>query len=225
MTFEHFSRRARELYAEIPPEFLKDVTGLVVHRERLSHPHLPEYWTLGQCEAATPLEDAIEFRSTVHLYFGSFRELARGEPDFDWEGELWETLTHEVQHHLEDRAGVLALRDMDHAEEQDMARRSGRRFDPIFYRSGEELAPREFLVGRDLFLEVDVSSRDLCRIGAGPLHVRFGGEELEVPLPERRDGVQFVEIEGGWQDELGAEGELWVALRFLKGLPYPGRRG
>jgi hypothetical protein len=55
--------------------------------------------------------------------------------------------------------------------------------------------------------------------------VRFGGEELEVPLPERRDGVQFVEIEGGWQDELGAEGELWVALRFLKGLPYPGRRG
>jgi hypothetical protein len=114
---------------------------------------------------------------------------------------------------------------MDHAEEQDMARRSGRRFDPIFYRSGEELAPREFLVGRDLFLEVDVSSRDLCRIGAGPLHVRFGGEELEVPLPERRDGVQFVEIEGGWQDELGAEGELWVALRFLKGLPYPGRRG
>ena len=37
------------------------------------------------------------------LYYGSFLEVA-GE-GFDWEAEVWETLLHELRHHLESLAG------------------------------------------------------------------------------------------------------------------------
>lgn len=39
----------------------------------------------------------------IALYYGSFLEVA-GE-GFDWEAEVWETLLHELRHHLESLAG------------------------------------------------------------------------------------------------------------------------
>ena len=41
----------------------------------------------------------------VALYYGSFVRIAEGDPEFDWEEEIWETLTHELQHHVESLAG------------------------------------------------------------------------------------------------------------------------
>jgi hypothetical protein len=41
----------------------------------------------------------------VALYYGSFRKVAAGDPAFDWEEEMWETLTHELRHHVESLAG------------------------------------------------------------------------------------------------------------------------
>ena len=49
------------------------------------------------------------FRSIVHLYYGSFVALAENDPSFDVEAELKETIEHEVQHHIEDRAGAKTL--------------------------------------------------------------------------------------------------------------------
>ena len=63
----------------------------------------------------------------MHLYYGSFRELARLDEDFDWEAELWETLTHEVRHHRESTAGEDALEDLDWAEDENFRRRAGKR--------------------------------------------------------------------------------------------------
>ena len=39
----------------------------------------------------------------IALYYGSFLQVAG--PGFDWEGEVWETLLHELRHHLESLAG------------------------------------------------------------------------------------------------------------------------
>ena len=52
-------------------------------------------------------------RSIVHLYYGSFVELARRDDGFDFDAELVETLEHEVKHHLEDKAGVRDLEEED----------------------------------------------------------------------------------------------------------------
>lgn len=45
----------------------------------------------------------------IILYYGSFRRLFRGEPPELWEAELWETLRHEVRHHVEACAGLYDL--------------------------------------------------------------------------------------------------------------------
>jgi hypothetical protein len=39
--------------------------------------------------------------------------LAANEADFDWEGEAWETLLHEIRHHVESRAGQVDLIEED----------------------------------------------------------------------------------------------------------------
>ena len=54
----------------------------------------------------------------VNLYYGSFAALAEKEhwSDEDWRRELRETLSHELTHHMEDRAGLHALDDQDAAE-------------------------------------------------------------------------------------------------------------
>ena len=45
----------------------------------------------------------------IVLYYGSFDRLFRGQPDEVWARELWDTLRHELRHHVEGRAGVSDL--------------------------------------------------------------------------------------------------------------------
>lgn len=49
MRFEEFERRAWRLWQEIPQEYREGVDGLVVERDALPHPTLPEIYTLGEC--------------------------------------------------------------------------------------------------------------------------------------------------------------------------------
>ena len=112
MRYADFDRAARRAYKEIPPEYLEGVAGLVVSREAMPDPILPEVFTLGEClteDHPSAYEGPETTRSTVILYWGSFRAMAQADADFDWEGELWETLTHELRHHLESLAGDDAL--------------------------------------------------------------------------------------------------------------------
>jgi hypothetical protein len=47
------------------------------------------------------------------MYYGSFAVVARGRHDFDWDEEIWETLTHELQHHIESQANDRTLIEWD----------------------------------------------------------------------------------------------------------------
>ena len=73
--------------------------------------------------------------------------------DFDWRQEAWETLTHELRHHLEWRARAPDLEEFDWAAEQNFARQDGEPFDPLFYRSGEKVAEGVYRLDDDFFLE------------------------------------------------------------------------
>ncbi|HLV11897.1 MAG TPA: metallopeptidase family protein, partial [Trueperaceae bacterium] len=55
----------------------------------------------------------------VALYYGSFRAIAEADPGFDWEEEAWETLTHELRHHVESLAGedLLVQEDVERGRE------------------------------------------------------------------------------------------------------------
>jgi len=140
------------LARDVPAEFRDGIVTIEASPKTVPHPVRAEIYTLGEC---IPLEwsgSGADLQSRVVLHHGSFQALARlGE--FDWRAEAWETLTHELRHHLEWRANVAALEAYDWAAEQNFARHEGEAFDAVFYRSGERLAEGIWKVDDDVFIE------------------------------------------------------------------------
>jgi hypothetical protein len=152
MQFNDFRSLVARLQGDIPQEFQGGVVAIEVSPKTVPHPIRGDVYTLGEC---IPLEwsgSGADLQSRVVLYHGSFRALARlGE--FDWRAEAWETLTHELRHHLEWRANVAALEAYDWAAEENFKRQESEPFDPVFYRSGERIAEEVWKVDDDVFLE------------------------------------------------------------------------
>ncbi|GAA6755497.1 hypothetical protein QT17_09540 [Thermus sp. 2.9] len=106
MTYEAFVRLVEGLWEEIPPEFKRGLQGVHVFPEAKPEPGLPGVWRLGEYLDPGPPSALGGFEGLgrhIALYYGSFRAVAG--PGFDWEGEVWETLLHELRHHLESLAG------------------------------------------------------------------------------------------------------------------------
>src|SRR6266545_4348620 len=137
MRLSDFESLVRRLSADIPEEFLSGIAEIVVSPRSVPHPEREEVWTLGECvPIAGDDGDPRHIQSRVVLYHGSFQALARGTAGFDWKAEAWETLTHEVRHHVEWKARAPDLEALDRAAEENYARPDGAPFDPAFYRDG-----------------------------------------------------------------------------------------
>ena len=210
MNFERFERRAREMFDEIPRELRHGVEYVAVHHDALPHPTMPGVFTLGEC-ATGEYDPGIELpeavRSGVHLYHGSFRELEKLDPEFDWEEELWETITHEIRHHRESAAGEDALEELDWAEDENFKRRDGKEFEPFFYRAGLPVAEGAWEVDGDLFVERTVTADD---IDEEEIAVTIGGDEVVVPIPQPLGDVHFVYLEDAW------DGDFDVAVVLIR---------
>jgi hypothetical protein len=140
------------LARDVPAEFRDGIVTIEASPKTVPHPVRADIYTLGEC---IPLEwsgSGADLQSRVVLYHGSFQALAR-LGDFDWRVEAWETLTHELRHHLEWRANVAALEAYDWAAEENFKRHEGEGFDVAFYRSGERLADGVYKVDDDVFVE------------------------------------------------------------------------
>lgn len=126
MTFREFRRLVQEMADEIPPEFMRGLQGVHAIEEAREEPDYVDVWRLGEYLDPGP-EDFLGsgggLGRHVALYYGSFREVARGDPEFDWEEEIWETLTHELRHHVESLAGEDALVQDDVEVSKDFPRR------------------------------------------------------------------------------------------------------
>lgn len=216
MEFSEFERRAQRVFAEIPPEYREGVDGLLVRREAVPHPTLPDVYTLGECITETyPTEwgGPGEVRSFVVLYHGSFRRLAALDEAFDWEAELQETVHHEVRHHLESLASEDELEEQDYAADQNFARREGEPFDPLFYRAGEPLAEDAWEVEGDVFLERELSAAEFAALAEIP--VEWEGRALRVPRPAELGDAHFVTL---WLEPPPGEGELVLVLLRRRGV-------
>jgi len=178
------------LALEVPSDFRDGVVAIDVSPKTLPHPVRGDVYTLGEC---IPLEwsgNGADLQSRVVLYHGSFAALAR-LGDFDWREEAWETLTHELRHHLEWRANSLALEAYDWAAEQNFARHEGQPFDPRFFRSGEALDKDVWKVDDDRFLV-------LTDPGARGDHVEipWHGRAYRLLIPTAPRGYLFLILEG-----------------------------
>jgi hypothetical protein len=228
--FREFERRAHQVFAEIPEHFRDGVDGLDVRPDTVPHPTLPEIVTLGECLTEHYPSDfggPGTIRSLVVLYHGSFQSLARRSEEWDWEHEIWETITHEIQHHLESLASDDRLEVRDFVEDQNFARRQGEPFDPYFYRDGERFEPGAYEVDGDLFVELEVDGSAL-RPGER-LRVEVEGEPIAFRAPDPLGEPHYLTLEG--VDGAVEGGELIVVLLprrgFLTSLArlLTGRRG
>ncbi|NLG08489.1 MAG: hypothetical protein GX560_04460 [Deinococcales bacterium] len=108
MTFERFRAMVEEMVAEVPDEFLRGLQGVhVLPEERLEEGY-EDVFRLGEYLDPGPeafLGAGEGLGRHIALYHGSFAAIAAAEPGFDWEEEAWETLTHELRHHVESLAG------------------------------------------------------------------------------------------------------------------------
>lgn len=116
MTLAEFEAAIAQMLDEIPAEFLKDLQGVHVMEQTKPEPQYRGVYRLGEYMDPGPdhfLGGNPGVGRQIALYYGSFVALARGNPGFDWEGQLWDTLTHELRHHVESRAGDVSLIESD----------------------------------------------------------------------------------------------------------------
>ncbi len=213
MRYETFRAAAATLWRQIPEEFKGGVQGVEVERRALAHPRLPDIYTLGECLTESwpsSYEGPETLRSRVVLYYGSFLRLAQLDPDFDWEEEIWETLTHELRHHLESLAAEDALEDVDYAADENFKRQEGEPFDPYFFRSGEVVEPGVYAVEDDIFVEVPVAGRELPPV----LEFQLGRVRYRVAAPSGRADVWLIRLTAG----VNARGEVHLVVTRRAGL-------
>jgi hypothetical protein len=221
MTFEDFEREASRVWSEIPDSYRSGVDALVVERKRQAHPSMPDIYTLGECLTESYPSDwggPDTTRSVLVLYYGSFQHLSRLDPDFDWDYEIWETITHELRHHLESLAAEDALEDVDFAMDENFRRLRGDTFDPFFYRAGERIAPGTYQAERELFVELEYGG-----VPGEAVEFQWQGRRAAVPVPPEPGDVTFIQVVDGLDAEfLAEEYELCVVLvrrqHWLRGL-------
>jgi Zincin-like metallopeptidase len=211
MRFADFEVMIRRLCSEVPPDFLDGIAEVVVSPRVVPHPERSEIFTLGECvPLPVQLGSGVDgIQSRIVLYYGSFAALAERQDEFDWRLEAWETLTHELRHHLEWRARAPDLEDFDWAVEHNFARHDGEPFDPTFFLSGELLAEGVYQVEDDIFID--------RMVGSLPRTVTFAwsGQDHEIAVPEGAELPCYLYVDGMADPP---PGDLVVVLRRKPGV-------
>lgn len=205
MRHDRFEAMVRRMCDEVPREYFDGVTEVVVSPRAVPHPVRAEIYTLGEC-IPLPLEgdDPEAIQSRVVLYHGSFRALAELDPAFDWEAEAWETLTHELRHHVEWRARRDDLEAFDRAAEENFKRLDGEPFDPLFFLDGDAPVPGVHQVDDDWFLDHLVQRL--------PTEVRFvwHGRQYLAAVPDGATLPAYLLVDGVLEPP---PGDLVLVLR------------
>jgi len=131
VTYERFRATVEAMIDDIPDVFLQELQGVHALRDAKREEGYQDVWRMGEYLDPGPddfLGGSDGLGRHVALYYGSFRRIASGDPEFDWEEEIWETLTHELQHHVESLAGDGRLIEQDLLDAQSFERvdRAGR---------------------------------------------------------------------------------------------------
>jgi hypothetical protein len=219
MTFEEFQSEASRVWDEIPDAYRSGVDGLVIEKKSQAHPSMEDIYTLGECLTESYPSDwggPDTTRSVLVLYFGSFRRLAELDPDFDWRFEIWETVTHELRHHLESLAAEDALEDVDFAMDENFKRLRGDPFDPFFYRAGERVAPGVYQAERDLFVEMEYDGEP-----GDTVEFEWQGRLALAPVPPEPGDVTFIQVVSlldHGEETLDEELELCLVLVRRQGM-------
>jgi hypothetical protein len=215
LKFDEFEASALRDWEKVPAEFKRGVDRLVLERDARAHHDLDEIYTLGECiteDFPSDFGGPDTTRSAVVLYYGSFLRLSHLDADFDWEREIWETLTHELQHHLEALADEDSLEDFDYAVDENYKRLNGELFDPLFFRAGEPIDEGRYQVERDVFIELDPG---VVAGNASWIEFDWDGSRYRLLRPALSADVHYLRVSSG--PDLDG-GDLWVVLVPRRGV-------
>jgi hypothetical protein len=126
MTYAEFRKTVEEMVDEIPPQFLEGLQGIHALEQARPEEDYEDVWRLGEYVDPGPdqfLGASVGFARHIALYYGSFLQVARGDDSFEWQEEIWDTLTHELQHHVESLAGDASLIGFDQEQARHFRRR------------------------------------------------------------------------------------------------------
>ena len=211
MRLADFEDMVRRLCDEVPADFFDGIAEVVVSPRAVPDAERPDVFTLGECiPLPVQVGSGVEgLQSQVVMYHGSFLALARLQRGMDWKQEAWETLTHELRHHLEWRAHAPDLEDFDWAVEHNFARHDGDLFDPTFFLSGTPEGQDRYAVEDDVFIDRIVPSI--------PASVDFSWSDREyrIELPRQAELPCFLVVEGVKDPP---SGELVIVLRRKPGV-------
>ncbi len=201
----------RRLCDEVPADFFDGIAEVVVSPRVVADPERADVFTLGECiPLPVQVGSGVDgLQSQVVMYHGSFAALAGLQQGMDWRHEAWETLTHELRHHLEWRAHAPDLENFDSAVEHNFARHDGEPFDPTFFLSGNPEGDDRYSVDDDVFIDRIVS--------AVPSSVDFSWQKKEyrVETPPDAELPCFLVVEGVTDPP---PGELVLVLRRRPGV-------
>ena len=112
LTFDEAARLLDDITDSFPEELFQHLNGgVLLIPEAEYHPDAPDLLTLG-----VYCHDMMG--RYIKIFYGSMVQLAQEEnwTQEDWEGGLWDTLSHELTHHLEGLAGERALEIKDEVQ-------------------------------------------------------------------------------------------------------------
>jgi len=204
MRIADFEAMVVRMAREVPAQFFDGIIEVVVSPRSVPHPEREEIYTLGECVPVTNEPASGGIQSRIVLYYGSFAALARLDPGYDWRSEAWETLTHELRHHLEWRADAPDLEAFDRAAEQNFARADGDRFDPAFHLDGERVAHDVYRIDDDFFID------RVVRALPASVDLRWHGRGYRVRVPAGATLPAYLTLEGVSEPP---PGELLLVLR------------
>jgi hypothetical protein len=211
MRLADFEDMVRRLCEEVPADFFDGIAEVVVSPRVVADPKRPDVFTLGECiPLPVQVGSGVEgLQSQVVMYHGSFAALAGQQQGMDWRHEAWETLTHELRHHLEWRAHAPDLENFDWAVEHNFARHDGEPFDPTFFLSGNPESSDRYSVDDDVFIDHIVSSV--------PISVDFSWQKkvYRVKVPRDAELPCFLVVQGVTEPP---PGELVIVLRRSPGV-------
>jgi hypothetical protein len=195
--YSEFERVANEAFEAVPEKYREGIDGLVVSRDSVPHPTLPDIYTLGHCDTESYPSDFAgpdTTRSVVVLYYGSFRNLSRKDRDFDWKAEIYETVEHEIRHHLESLAHEDQLEGVDYALDEDFKRDEGLDWDPWYYQHGSPSGNGVYVVEDRVFLEQQWPAKEFE--DATELRFTWQDRVYRIDRPEHLGDVHYVLLHG-----------------------------
>ena len=201
MTFDEFSRFAQEAFRSVPEAYRGGIEGVTTVEAVETHPELPGVVTMGECLTQafnSEWQGPETTRSRVVLYYGSFRKMAEDYSDFDWEEELWDTLTHELQHHLESLADEDALEAMDYAVEQSFKRERGEPFDPWYFHWGESVGEGVYRVEDEVYIERVLTAEEFDHLAE--IEFTLNEQSYRLPRPQELGDLHFIVVDGSELD-------------------------